>query len=80
MKPGLALRSSASAVAVCVAAAPELVHAELKRVLTLSEARQTFTNIGAEVWSSSPDEFAALIAAELTKYAKLVKDAGVKLD
>ena len=58
----------------------ERLHAELKHVLTLPEARQTFTNIGAEVWSSSPDEFAALIAAELTKYAKVVKDAGVKID
>jgi tripartite-type tricarboxylate transporter receptor subunit TctC len=58
----------------------ERLHAELKQVLALPEAGRTFANIGAEVWSSTPEEFAALINADLAKYAKVVKDAGVKID
>jgi tripartite-type tricarboxylate transporter receptor subunit TctC len=58
----------------------ERLHAELKQVLALAEAKQSFSNIGADVWSSTPDEFAALIASELAKYAKIIKDAGVKID
>jgi tripartite-type tricarboxylate transporter receptor subunit TctC len=54
--------------------------AELKQVLALAEAKQSFSNIGAEVWSSTPEEFGALISTELAKYAKIVKDAGVKID
>jgi tripartite-type tricarboxylate transporter receptor subunit TctC len=56
------------------------LHAELKNVLATPEAKQSFSNIGADVWSSTPQEFAALINAELAKYAKVVKDAGVKVD
>jgi tripartite-type tricarboxylate transporter receptor subunit TctC len=58
----------------------ERLHAELKQVLALAEAKQSFSNIGADVWSSTPDEFAALITSELAKYARIVKDAGVKID
>jgi tripartite-type tricarboxylate transporter receptor subunit TctC len=58
----------------------ERLHAELKQVLALAEAKQSFSNIGADVWSSTPDEFGALITSELAKYAKIVKDAGVKID
>jgi tripartite-type tricarboxylate transporter receptor subunit TctC len=53
---------------------------ELKQVLGTAEAKRTFANIGAEVWSSTPEEFASLITAELAKYAKIVKDANVKID
>ncbi|MEA3153887.1 MAG: hypothetical protein QOK44_1476 [Betaproteobacteria bacterium] len=56
------------------------LQAEVKQVLTLPEAKKSFSNIGAEVWSSTPEEFGALITAELAKYAKIVKDAGVKID
>jgi tripartite-type tricarboxylate transporter receptor subunit TctC len=53
---------------------------ELKQVLALTEAKKSFSNIGAEVWSSTPEQFGALITVELAKYAKIVADAGVKID
>jgi tripartite-type tricarboxylate transporter receptor subunit TctC len=53
---------------------------ELKQVLAVPEAKKSFSNIGAEVWSSTPEQFGALITAELAKYAKIVADAGVKID
>jgi tripartite-type tricarboxylate transporter receptor subunit TctC len=35
---------------------------------------------GAEPAPTSPDEFAAFIRSEWTKYAKIVKDSGAKVD
>jgi tripartite-type tricarboxylate transporter receptor subunit TctC len=41
--------------------------------------RKRFISDGAEPTpSGSPEEFAALIRAEMTKWAKVVKDAGIK--
>ena len=56
------------------------LYGELMPVLANAEVRQSFTNIGAEVITSSPAEFAALIKSELTKYAKVIKDADVRID
>jgi len=53
---------------------------EVVKVVALPEVKQSFANIGAETLSSTPQEFAALIKAELAKYAKVVKDAGVRID
>ena len=56
------------------------LYAELTQILAAAEVRQSFANIGAEVMSSSPAGFAALIKEELAKYAKVVKDADVRID
>ena len=50
-------------------------------VATVNDAAtaKLFSDGGADAMASaSPDEFAAFIRAELAKWAKLVKDAGVK--
>ena len=37
--------------------------------------------IGADgTWSKSPAEFAALVRSDTARYAKIVKDIGLKLD
>jgi tripartite-type tricarboxylate transporter receptor subunit TctC len=46
----------------------------------MPEVQQSFSNIGAEVMKGTPAEFAALMKAELAKYAKVVKDANVRID
>ncbi len=56
------------------------LHVELLKVLAMPEVKQSFTNIGAEVITSTPAQFAAFIKADLAKYAKVVKDADVKID
>jgi tripartite-type tricarboxylate transporter receptor subunit TctC len=38
-----------------------------------------FADLGVEAVSSSPQQFAAFIKAEMDKYAKLIKDAGIKV-
>lgn len=56
------------------------LHAELTKTLAVPEAQQSFANIGAEVLTSTPTEFAALIKAELAKYSKVVREARVQID
>jgi tripartite-type tricarboxylate transporter receptor subunit TctC len=36
--------------------------------------------IGAEIRYNSPEEFQALIQAELTKWAKVIRAAGIRVD
>jgi tripartite-type tricarboxylate transporter receptor subunit TctC len=56
------------------------LYAELLKVLAMPEVKQSFANIGAEVVTSTPAQFAAFIKSDLAKYAKVVKDADVKID
>ena len=44
------------------------------------EARTRFSSLMAEPVTSSPDEFAAFMRAELAKYEKVVKASGAKVD
>ena len=53
------------------------LHAELVKALHMPDVRQTLTNQGLEVRTSSPDEFGAYIKAEFVKWAKVIKDAGI---
>ena len=54
------------------------LHSEVVNVLRNPETKQRFFRDGAETVGTSPDEFAAFIRAETTKWAKVVKDAGIE--
>jgi len=55
------------------------LHAGLVRALQDPEVKKRFVDDGAEATtSSSPEEFGALIRSELVKWAKVVKDAGIR--
>ncbi len=55
------------------------LHAELTRVVKEPEVRKRFVVDGSDtVSSSSPEDFAAYIRADEAKWAKVVKDAGLK--
>ena len=56
------------------------LHAEVLKVLAMPEVKQSFTNIGAEIVTSTPVQFAVFIKSDLAKYAKVVKDADVRID
>ena len=53
---------------------------EFGRILRLPEVRDNFLTMGADVFVSTPAEFAQLIKVDLGRYAKLIKDANIKLD
>jgi len=44
------------------------------------EVKKRFADLGVEAVSSTPEQFSAFIRAETEKYAKLIKEAGIKID
>lgn len=54
------------------------LHAEVKRALDSPDAKAKLARTGNEPVASSPEEFAAFLRAETTKWAKVIKDAGLK--
>ena len=69
---------------VAPAATPKAVVARLHREIqtfgTAHETRQRLEAMGLESASATPDEFAALIRADLQRMNLLIRDAGIKLD
>jgi Tripartite tricarboxylate transporter family receptor len=59
---------------------PVKLHRETVRILALPEMRKRFDDIGIEPVGSSPAEFSAVIIAELAKWAKVIREAGIRLD
>ena len=51
---------------------------ELVRQLSLPETRGRYTAVGADVLTSSPEEFDAFIRAEITKWEKVVRAGGME--
>jgi tripartite-type tricarboxylate transporter receptor subunit TctC len=52
------------------------LHGETVRALAAE--RQRFAGAGLEVVANTPDEFSAVIRGELSQWAKLIKEAGIK--
>ena len=50
------------------------------KALNTPDARKRFSEQGAEIVASSPDEFARFFRAELEKWARVVKETGIKAD
>jgi len=57
------------------------LRSELKRVLETPDVKQKLNNAGGlDPYVASPEEFNALIRRDYEKFAKLVKDIGLKVD
>jgi tripartite-type tricarboxylate transporter receptor subunit TctC len=56
------------------------IHADAVRALGLPDVAQRIAAQGGEVIGNTPAEFAAFIAAESAKYAKIIREAGVRLE
>jgi len=50
------------------------------RILAQQELKDRFVGMGAELVSSTPEEFGAYIRSESAKWSKVIKDAGIKVD
>jgi tripartite-type tricarboxylate transporter receptor subunit TctC len=48
--------------------------------MALPDMRERFLAQAAEPVGNRPDEYAAFIQAEIVKWAKVVKEAGLKVD
>ena len=58
----------------------ERLNAEIRRALQSADVRERMAKLGAEPSPTSSEQFAALIQAELKKYAAVVKASGAKVD
>jgi tripartite-type tricarboxylate transporter receptor subunit TctC len=56
------------------------VNADVNKVLALPEVRDKLAALGFEIAPGRPAEFGALIRREMAKVAKVVKDAGIRVD
>lgn len=56
------------------------IYAEALRALKKPDVVERIASQGADIAGNSPAEFAAFIASESAKYARIIEQAGVKLD
>ena len=58
----------------------EKLHADTVKVLADADTKKRFADLGVETKASTPAEFSAFIKAETDKYAKLIKEANIKVN
>jgi len=56
------------------------LNGEIARILGTPEMRESLGKQGAEVRTTTPEEFGSFIRTEKSRWAKVVKDANVKID
>lgn len=55
------------------------IHQDSVRALSMPDVRKQLKDIGMEVMGNSPSEFAAAIITETPQWAKIIKDAAIKM-
>jgi tripartite-type tricarboxylate transporter receptor subunit TctC len=53
---------------------------EIHRVFNLPDVQVKLKSLGLDPWLSTPEELTRFQAAEITKWAKVVKDSGATAD
>jgi tripartite-type tricarboxylate transporter receptor subunit TctC len=56
------------------------LNADTVKALADPDVKKRFADLGVEAVSSTPEQFAAFIRDEMAKYAKLIKDANIKVN
>ena len=54
------------------------LNSEISVILKSAETRKRFTSEGAEAFEMGPEQFTKYIASETAKWARVVKEAGIK--
>jgi tripartite-type tricarboxylate transporter receptor subunit TctC len=57
-----------------------LLHRTTGKALELPDMRERLATLGAEGVGSNPDQFKAFVQSEIRKWARVVKDAGLKVE
>jgi tripartite-type tricarboxylate transporter receptor subunit TctC len=55
-------------------------NAELRRILKLPDIQERLKQLGSEPVGNSPEEFSKFVRAEHAKYARAIREAGVKVE
>ena len=53
---------------------------EIQRCMQKPEVKEKFLSAGVESVGTTPERFAAIVKSEMTKWGKLIKDAGIRAD
>ena len=53
---------------------------EIVRIINLPEIRSRLLDLGADIVGDSPEQFSALMKAELVKWSKLLRETGIRLE
>ena len=79
--PGLQVSSWYGMWAVAGTPQPVIgrLHAETAKFLQQQDIKDIWASQGADAGGQTPDQFATMIRTEITKWAKVVKDANIKL-
>jgi tripartite-type tricarboxylate transporter receptor subunit TctC len=56
------------------------IHAETRKALAQPDVKDRLVTLGAEGVGSSPQEFGAFVQAEIAKWARVVKQAGLRIE
>jgi tripartite-type tricarboxylate transporter receptor subunit TctC len=56
------------------------VNAEINRAMALPEMRDAYARQGFDIRLSTPEAFAEYVKAELSKWSRVVKEAGIHAD
>jgi tripartite-type tricarboxylate transporter receptor subunit TctC len=56
------------------------LHAEITKALAAPDVRDRFASLALEPRTNTPEQFRALIESDLARWAKVVRDAGIKLE
>lgn len=57
-----------------------LLNAEIAKVVAMPDVRERLAGQGAILEASTPEQLSAIIKSDLAKWAKVVKDSGVRVD
>ena len=55
-------------------------HADIVRVMQDGDVKKRFADLGVDAVSSTPEQFVSFMRADVAKYAKLIKEAGIKVE
>ena len=56
------------------------LHAELLKTLALPDVKERVSGMGMEPVGNTPDEFAAVVIADISKWGKAIRESGVRLE
>lgn len=56
------------------------LNAEIMRIMRLPEVQSRLANEGAKFTPTTPGEFAAFVQSEITKWGKVIKESGARVD
>ena len=56
------------------------LHRDITSIVTQGDIREKFAQLGLDTVGGAPDELAAVIKSDIAKWAKVIKDAGIKAD